>query len=132
MLGQGILLAGSCLSVSRVSKRDSGGSMFLLAEKRQNLAPSPKELHGTTGRFSSAPTNIPHPSQHRILKSYVQKKAHFSQRQSVISKGPRQKLYGNYREKKVRSGRKWQMRNAWRKNTVFEQRNSITTVSLIK
>ena len=98
--------------MSRVSKRDGGGSMFLLAEKRQNLASSPEELHGTTGRFSSGPTNIPHPSQHRILKSYVQKKAHFSQRQSVISKGPRQKLYGNYREKKVRSGRKWQMRNA--------------------
>ena len=61
MLWQGILLAWSGLSVSRVSKRDGGGSMLLLAEKRQNLAPNPEELRGTTGRFSSGPTNIPPP-----------------------------------------------------------------------
>lgn len=45
--------------MSRVSKRDGSGSMLLLAEKRQNLAPNPEELRGTTGRFSSGPTNIP-------------------------------------------------------------------------
>lgn len=80
------------------------GACFCWQRRDRTWLQIPRSFVGQQADFLLALLTSPHPSQHRILKSYVQKKAHFSQRQSVISKEPRQKLYGNYREKKSEVG----------------------------
>ena len=113
MLGQGILLAGSGLSSEQNEQEGWWWEHVSVGgEETEPGSRVPRNFMGQQADFLLALLTSPTLPNTESLNHMSRKKAHFSQSKVSYRRNQDRNGVETIRKKKVKSGRKWQVRNA--------------------